>query len=99
VCIVKKSVVTLWTQTSKVKNIAHAPLLKQLEGFPASDFIKRWLKAGYFKDSVFYETEIGTLQDGIVSPLLATIALHGMEQVLNIQYRVGGYVKLHIFTF
>lgn len=35
---------------------------------------------------VFHETEAGTPQGGIVSPLLANIALHGIEEALGVKY-------------
>lgn len=49
--------------------------------------IKKWLEAGYLENDVFYRTRTGTPQGGIISPLLANIALHGMEEALNIKYR------------
>ena len=59
-------------------------ILKQLKGFPYINVIKRFLEAGYVDNGVFNETEEGTPQGGLLSPLLANIALHGMEQALNI---------------
>jgi RNA-directed DNA polymerase len=41
--------------------------------------IKAWLKAGAVDNGVFEETTSGTPQGGVISPLLANIALHGME--------------------
>jgi RNA-directed DNA polymerase len=41
--------------------------------------IRAWLKAGVMKGDVFYETQSGTPQGGVISPLLANIALHGFE--------------------
>nr|ALO21457.1 putative HNH endonuclease [Lobochlamys culleus] len=38
-----------------------------------------WLKSGVLDAGTFSETEMGTPQGGIISPLLANIALHGME--------------------
>jgi RNA-directed DNA polymerase len=74
-------------------NIAHGPLLRQIEGFPAQALVARWLKAGYFKNDVFFNTDIGTPQGGGVSPLLANIALHGMEAALKVRYHsTQGYV-------
>ena len=64
----------------------HDFILKQIEGFPEADVIAKWLKAGFVDNSVFNETEDGTPQGGIVSPLLANIALHGMEKALGIKY-------------
>ena len=49
--------------------------------------IKRWLKMGYVDQHVFSETQEGTPQGGIAFPLLANIALHGMEEELGIIYR------------
>ena len=64
----------------------HKYILKQLGNFPLKDLIHGWLKAGYVHNNQFNETESGTPQGGIISPLLANIALHGMEDALNIKY-------------
>ena len=64
----------------------HDFIIRQLEGFPESELIAKWLKAGFVDNKVFNETDEGTPQGGIISPLLANIALHGMEQVLGIKY-------------
>jgi len=46
--------------------------------------IKQWLKAGVLDNGVFKETEAGTPQGGVISPLLANVALHGMiNSVVN----------------
>ncbi len=42
---------------------------------------------GYMEQSFFAETQEGTPQGGIISPLLANIALHGMEETLGITYK------------
>ncbi|WP_424097774.1 group II intron reverse transcriptase/maturase [Moorena producens] len=67
-------------------NIAHQPLLETIGNFPAVKLIKEWLKAGYINKGVFYDTEVGTPQGGVISPLLANIALHGLEEELGIKY-------------
>ncbi|MBQ3298642.1 MAG: group II intron reverse transcriptase/maturase [Bacilli bacterium] len=67
--------------------LSHDFILKQLKGFPYINVIKRFLEAGYVDNGVFNETEEGTPQGGLLSPLLANIALHGMEQALNVSYR------------
>lgn len=64
----------------------HDYIMEQVRYFPASKTISRWLKAGYLDDNVFYKSDSGTPQGGIISPLLANIALHGMEEALNIKY-------------
>ncbi|CCQ56358.1 reverse transcriptase-like protein [Crocosphaera watsonii WH 0003] len=40
--------------------------------------IKQWLECGVMDNGIFEETESGTPQGGVISPLLANIALHGM---------------------
>jgi RNA-directed DNA polymerase len=75
-------------------NISHEFLLKTIGNFPARELIKQWLKAGYVEDGVFHNTESGTPQGGIVSPLLANIALHGMEDVLGVTYKYNSAHKL-----
>jgi len=69
------------------ENIAHDPLMKQISDFPGRDMIDLWLKAGYceFPSKDVIETTAGTPQGDIISPLLANIALHGMEAVLGIK--------------
>jgi len=64
----------------------HDFILKQISGFPQRSVIAKWLKAGFVDNSVFNETEEGTPQGGVISPLLANIALHGMEGALGIKY-------------
>ena len=41
--------------------------------------IKAWLKSGVIDQGQWFATSAGTPQGGVVSPLLANIALHGME--------------------
>jgi RNA-directed DNA polymerase len=70
--------------------IAHAPLLAKLQTFPAlRRAIKAWLKAGVLEEGVFAPTEAGTPQGGCISPLLANVALHGMEQAVKEGYAPG----------
>ena len=52
--------------------------------------IEGWLKAGVFNGEVFDPTEMGTPQGGVISPLLANIALHGMEDLFHEWSLVGG---------
>lgn len=70
-------------------NIDHDFILDTIGDFPSKHLIRQWLKAGYMDGNVFHTTEQGTPQGGICSPLLANIALHGMEEALGIGYRKG----------
>ena len=75
-------------------HIDHAFLLKTIGDVPGRELIKQWLKAGYVDKDVFYETDEGTPQGGVISPLLANIALHGMEEALGIKY-YGAHERTH----
>ncbi|MEH7085526.1 group II intron reverse transcriptase/maturase [Neobacillus drentensis] len=70
-------------------NLNHDFILEQLEQFPNKNTIGKWLKAGYIDNNVFHITDAGAPQGGIVSPLLANIALHGMEDEIGVKYRVN----------
>ena len=45
--------------------------------------IKEWLKAGVVDRGIFMPTDQGTPQGGVLSPLLANIALHGLEDAVQ----------------
>lgn len=61
-------------------NIDQTALLSKLKCSPfLRRRIKSWLKAGVLDGAVFKPTQQGTPQGGIISPLLANIALHGLE--------------------
>lgn len=64
--------------------INHDALLSKINTFPiVRRQIKTWLKSGAIDSNKFVETSEGTPQGGVISPLLANIALHGMEERLN----------------
>ncbi len=64
--------------------INHNKLLQKLNTFPSMRRqVKAWLKAGVFDNGIYEETNFGTPQGGVISPLLANIALHGMESVIK----------------
>ena len=65
----------------------HDFILKKIKGFPLYNLVEKFLKAGYVDNDVLYSSNKGTPQGGILSPLLANIALHGMEETLKISYR------------
>lgn len=65
-------------------NINQQALLKKLNNTPTlKRIIKGWLKAGVMENRIFQPTKSGTIQGRKISPLLACIALHGLEIYLK----------------
>src|SRR5437763_8136419 len=54
--------------------LAHIPMDKTI--------LRKWLKAGYMENRRLYPTEEGTPQGGICSPVIANMALDGLERLL-----------------
>jgi len=68
--------------------IDHSELLRKIDTFPKMRRqIKAWLKAGVLDGERLFPTEEGTPQGGVISPLLANIALHGMIEAITSQYQ------------
>ncbi len=63
--------------------INHDALLGKIGKTPYRRLIKQWLKSGVFDNNQFLDTVEGTPQGGVISPLLANIALDGIEECLN----------------
>lgn len=64
--------------------INHDKLIEKLNTFPiVQKLIMGWLKAGFIDREIFNETTAGTPQGGVISPLLANIALHGLENLIT----------------
>jgi RNA-directed DNA polymerase len=77
-------------------NIDHEKLLEIIGPFPARELIRQWLKAGYMEGEgtfLLQRTETGTAQGGVISPLLANIALHGLERALGVRYDNAGTIR------
>jgi RNA-directed DNA polymerase len=64
--------------------IGHQALLDKLNTLAGlRRQIKAWLVAGVIEDGELLPTEAGTPQGGVLSPLLANIALHGIEEAIR----------------
>jgi RNA-directed DNA polymerase len=84
----KKSNYVLDADISKCfDKIDHAYLLKKLQcPTPVRNQVKAWLKAGIMDKGAFDKPVAGTPQGGVISPLLANIALDGMIRDLEKQF-------------
>src|ERR671932_331044 len=80
-CIRYKNKYVLDADISKCfDKIDHEALLKKLNTSPTiRRQVRAWLKAGVMDGKQLFPTSEGTPQGGVISPLLANIALHGME--------------------
>jgi RNA-directed DNA polymerase len=72
-------------------NISHEFILDAIGETPGRKLIKQWLKAGYLENEIFHATESGTPQGGVISPLLANIALDGLGELLASYTKVKEY--------
>ena len=61
--------------------LAHVPMDKSI--------LQKWLKAGYMEQHILYPTDAGTPQGGIISPVLANLALDGLERLLRTRYPIN----------
>lgn len=84
-----------WTLEADIRgafdHISHDFILNAIGLTPGRELIKQWLKAGYVEAEIFHETNSGTPQGGIISPLLANIALDGLESLLATKRKVKEY--------
>lgn len=69
-------------------NISHQWLLDHV--LMDKMILRKWLKSGFLEKQVFYDTISGTPQGGIISPVLASLALDGLERRLREGFPVRG---------
>lgn len=64
--------------------INHGALLEKLQTIrPIARLVRGWLKAGIVAKGETIFPEAGTPQGGVISPLLANNALHGLERAME----------------
>jgi len=81
---------TSWIIEGDIKgcfdNIPHGKLMKVIEKCVADEkvlnLISHFLKAGYMEDWKYHKTFSGTPQGGVLSPLLANIFLHQLDDYM-----------------
>jgi RNA-directed DNA polymerase len=87
-CLVHKAKYVLDADIAQCfDRINHTELLRKLglQGKVRRQ-IAAWLKSGVIDQEMFTATSEGTPQGGVISPLLANVALHGMEQEIIKQF-------------
>jgi len=63
-------------------NLNHQYILRQISK-PYKQIIKKWLKIGIIDMGTLIQTESGTPQGGVISPLLSNIALNTLDHAIN----------------
>jgi RNA-directed DNA polymerase len=84
-CIQKRSKFVLDVDISKCFDKINHEYLLNIIGFKGKyrKQLQYWLEAGVLNSGIFEPTIEGTPQGGVISPLLANIALHGLENHLK----------------
>ena len=62
-----------------------AALRRRIRDGEVLRLIYRWLKAGYLWEGSFHDTDQGSPQGGVLSPLLANVYLHGFDRAQQTQ--------------
>ena len=73
--IMEGDIVSCFDRISHAWLLTHVPMERSI--------LHKWLKAGFMHQPVVYPTEAGTPQGGIASPVLANMALDGLQRALR----------------
>jgi group II intron reverse transcriptase/maturase len=84
-------------------NISHEKLVQLVEKRIADPrvlrLIQKWLKAGVMEDGVWSETEAGTPQGAVISPLLSNVYLHYVLDQWTDQWRQAARGEITIVRY
>jgi group II intron reverse transcriptase/maturase len=84
-------------------NISHEKLIELIEKRIADRrilrLIQKWLKAGVMEDGEWFETETGTPQGAVISPLLSNVYLHYVLDQWSDQWRQKAKGRITIIRY
>jgi RNA-directed DNA polymerase len=91
--VMEGDITSCFDRISKGWLLEHIPMDK--------DMLRRWLDAGYLEEGVLHETVSGTPQGGIISPVLANLALDGLQGLLAQHFPATGRqrCKVHLVRY
>ncbi len=93
-----KKVSPKWVLEGDIKgcfdNISHDWLIANIP--MDKSILKQFLKAGFVFKGELFPTEDGTPQGGVISPILANMALDGMEKVLSDRFHTNRLGKVDL---
>lgn len=83
--VLAKRVASEWILEGDIRgcfdNFSHSWFL---ENIPMDkEVLRKWLQAGYIDEGTLFETRAGTPQGGIISPVIANMALDGLEAAVH----------------
>jgi len=91
----------VWVLEGDIKgcfdSISHQWLLDNVQ--IDESILKQFLKAGYVFERHLFPTDAGTPQGGIVSPILANLALDGIEKILVDKYPKNKKDRNHVAKY
>ncbi len=91
-----------WVLDADIKgafdNISHSFILEKLGEIPGKALIKQWLKAGYVEAEINHATDAGVQQGGVISPVIANVALDGIQELLGSKFGFVRYTDDFVVT-
>lgn len=91
-----------WILDADIKSafdmISHDFIIRKLGNIPSIGLIRKWLQAGYVEEEIFNATKYGVQQGGVISPVLANVALDGMEALLGKNFGFVRYADDFVVT-
>ncbi|WP_312679168.1 reverse transcriptase domain-containing protein, partial [Escherichia coli] len=88
-CVLAQKTSAEWVLEGDIRgcfdNISHQWLIDNTS--TDRQILTKWLKAGYRENGQLFPVNSGTPQGGIISPVLANIALDGLEALLASEFK------------